>query len=578
MESNVEVNGHIESSYPMASGKWTPLKFVASPYVLIHGLAPGLNYGQQAYEGLKAFRMPGRVGGIAVFRPDRNAARLQHSAQVVSIPPVPTDMFLRACRAAVAVTPIVPDSKCAIDSITSDSVQQIGRSFGWTVEKRPIKYTELPYFCEVVGTGTAVGLVPIRSITRRRTGHGELAAGPRRGRMYPDAHVVLRELNLGQLDAVFAFADFVDGEIARGALPPLTSIVCNAFYWNLVRPLEMTRDGFEKTMQINHVAHAALVLRMLRRFAPTGRIVLLSSDAHRPGQNKLEKMAPSLPDNLERLVKPEPDGSDDHLAYGFHRYANSKLAVTAWGLALSRHLQKDPALQNMTVVVLNPGSLSDSRALRVNTPGKLVLMSRFLLLAPMRPLLRLLMDPTMRTAAEAGTDVARLATSEALPGEQGFLTLLDRDESSDESRDQAKQEALWKATARWGDRDVEVEQVAAVLVALRQVPGLFERMAHEGRQDGIDDDVKPLEDPEQPRCSAKPLDGLCEDAAIEEHDGDMTGYAHADATMPCQTEPVGQSPMSLSSDQGRRHRTRWTRASATLHAVPQVCAHQEQQH
>ena len=36
----------------------------------IHGLAPGLNYGQQAFEGLKAFRMPGNPGGIALFRPD----------------------------------------------------------------------------------------------------------------------------------------------------------------------------------------------------------------------------------------------------------------------------------------------------------------------------------------------------------------------------------------------------------------------------------------------------------------------------------------------------------------------------
>ena len=68
----------------------------------IHGMAPALNYGQQAYEGLKAFRTAGDTG-LQLFRPDRNAVRLQHSADVVSMPRVPVDMFIEACRAAVAL-------------------------------------------------------------------------------------------------------------------------------------------------------------------------------------------------------------------------------------------------------------------------------------------------------------------------------------------------------------------------------------------------------------------------------------------------------------------------------------------
>lgn len=78
------------------------------------------------------------------------------------------------------VTLVVPDSPCAIDSLTSDSVQQIALSWGWKVDKRPVPYTELPAFCEVLGAGTAVGLVPIRSITRRGTRQrGRLPPGPR---------------------------------------------------------------------------------------------------------------------------------------------------------------------------------------------------------------------------------------------------------------------------------------------------------------------------------------------------------------------------------------------------------------
>lgn len=65
------------------------------------------------------------------------------------------------------VTVAVPDSKCVIDSVTSDSVCQIAKSAGYNVEKRSIKYEELPSFNEVIAAGTAAALVPIRSITRR---------------------------------------------------------------------------------------------------------------------------------------------------------------------------------------------------------------------------------------------------------------------------------------------------------------------------------------------------------------------------------------------------------------------------
>lgn len=64
-------------------------------------MAPGLNYGQQAYEGLKAFRHPSD-NKITIFRPDRNAVRMQRSAEFISIPPVPESLFLEAVELAVA--------------------------------------------------------------------------------------------------------------------------------------------------------------------------------------------------------------------------------------------------------------------------------------------------------------------------------------------------------------------------------------------------------------------------------------------------------------------------------------------
>lgn len=95
------VNGHVECHFShTGSGKWSAPRFVASPYLSVHGMAPGLNYGQQVYEGLKAFRHA-ENRKITIFRPDRNAKRMQTSAEVVSIPPVPEKLFIECVRLAV---------------------------------------------------------------------------------------------------------------------------------------------------------------------------------------------------------------------------------------------------------------------------------------------------------------------------------------------------------------------------------------------------------------------------------------------------------------------------------------------
>lgn len=64
-------------------------------------MAPGLNYGQQAFEGQKAHRTPD--GKIILFRPQKNCARLAHSADVVSMPSVPESLFMECVHAAVSL-------------------------------------------------------------------------------------------------------------------------------------------------------------------------------------------------------------------------------------------------------------------------------------------------------------------------------------------------------------------------------------------------------------------------------------------------------------------------------------------
>lgn len=60
-----------------------------------------LHYGQEVFEGLKAYR--GTDGDCLLFRPDAHARRFQDSARRLSMPTVPVDLFLRAVAELVEV-------------------------------------------------------------------------------------------------------------------------------------------------------------------------------------------------------------------------------------------------------------------------------------------------------------------------------------------------------------------------------------------------------------------------------------------------------------------------------------------
>ncbi|KAI2780671.1 NAD(P)-binding protein [Daldinia loculata] len=263
---------------------------------------------------------------------------------------------------------------------------------------------------------------------------------------YPNAKTFVHQLDLADLSAVHDFASKIEKEVADNSYPPLSAIIANAYYWNLVRDPELTKDGYEKTFQIGHIAHVALVLRLLGSFGPEGgRVVLFSSDAHWPGKNSLEKYPPTIPEDLEQLVK--ADAGADKTGLGFQKYANTKLAIVTWSYALDRHLKRDPSLNKITVVAINPGNLIDSRALRVNTPKPFTYMQKFVL-RPLLPLIRL-KDHTARLSAPAGADVIELAVNSKYAGQAGYYTLLKKDESSPESKEEQKQEALWAKSLTW---------------------------------------------------------------------------------------------------------------------------------
>ena len=72
-------------------GKWGEIEVCSDEYLKIHMAATCLHYGQEAFEGLKAFRCPD--GKVRVFRMDANAERLQSTSRGIMMPEVPTVLF-----------------------------------------------------------------------------------------------------------------------------------------------------------------------------------------------------------------------------------------------------------------------------------------------------------------------------------------------------------------------------------------------------------------------------------------------------------------------------------------------------
>ena len=76
-------------------GKWDEGKLVEDNTVTISEASTGLHYGQQCFEGLKAYRT--KDNKIQLFRPDQNAKRMADSCRRVMMAEFPEDKFIDAC-------------------------------------------------------------------------------------------------------------------------------------------------------------------------------------------------------------------------------------------------------------------------------------------------------------------------------------------------------------------------------------------------------------------------------------------------------------------------------------------------
>ncbi|MGE5416898.1 MAG: branched-chain amino acid aminotransferase [Acidobacteriota bacterium] len=80
-------------------GSWDDGKMTEDNTITIKEGSPAIHYGQQCFEGLKAYRT--KDGKIQLFRPDQNAKRMNNSCRRLLMQEIPEEKFIDACMQVV---------------------------------------------------------------------------------------------------------------------------------------------------------------------------------------------------------------------------------------------------------------------------------------------------------------------------------------------------------------------------------------------------------------------------------------------------------------------------------------------
>lgn len=144
-------------------------------------------------------------------------------------------------------------------------------------------------------------------------------------------------LELADLASLASVRDLVSRLVGR--LPRIDALVNNAGVYRARR--EVSHDGFEMTMAVNHLGHFALTTWLAETLAGgIGRVINVTSDGHRSGDLK---RAP-----LEQIFR----GPERYR--GLQAYADSKLANVLFTFELSRRLGG----RGLSAATLHPGVLA----------------------------------------------------------------------------------------------------------------------------------------------------------------------------------------------------------------------------
>jgi NAD(P)-dependent dehydrogenase (short-subunit alcohol dehydrogenase family) len=145
------------------------------------------------------------------------------------------------------------------------------------------------------------------------------------------------------------------------ALGPIDGLVCNAGVQHTGAPA-FTRDGFEETFAVNHLAHFAMVMHLARDLAPGARVAFIGSGTLDPADRGARRFGfrGGQYTDAHALARGDGDPAVDEAQRARDRYATSKLCNL---LAMAAIARRVPA-ERFATFALDPGVMPGTNLAR----------------------------------------------------------------------------------------------------------------------------------------------------------------------------------------------------------------------
>ncbi len=158
--------GYMKTDYNLRcyyrDGKWGEIEVCSSEYIPVHMAATALHYGQQSFEGLKAFM--GQDGKVRLFRSEENAKRMQNSAKGILMAEPTLELFKEMTHKVINlnkrfVPPYGTGASLYIRPLLFGSGPQVG--------VKPAEEYMLIFFVTPVGPYFKEGFSPVSMLVTR---------------------------------------------------------------------------------------------------------------------------------------------------------------------------------------------------------------------------------------------------------------------------------------------------------------------------------------------------------------------------------------------------------------------------
>ncbi|KAK1868329.1 hypothetical protein I4F81_010818 [Pyropia yezoensis] len=226
-----------------------------------------------------------------------------------------------------------------------------------------------PYTSIITGASSSIGMYAAKALIARGDTHVVMAVrDPAKAARvaaefgFADGTYSILPVDLSSLDSVRSFVT----AFRAGGFRGLTSLVCNAAVWYpRDKAPRLTGDGFDETLQVNHLGHFLMVNLLMGELKRScGRVVFLATPTHNPDTiaGKVPPQA-SLGDlaGLEAAVAGTPSGTVDGGKFEPTKaYKDSKVCNVLTMTALHERAAKD----GVVVSAVFPGCIADSELFR----------------------------------------------------------------------------------------------------------------------------------------------------------------------------------------------------------------------